>query len=494
MSGFAGEDTAAEAAGAAPRARGEDVEMAADDDSFIRPEDIAEEYDLGPGSADEGGEMSDDEGAGEAELDGADDATKGLPDVEDTALATFGGHFDSVYCVAVNPTRPAQFLTGGGDDRGFLWVVDAPASSGGGGASSGIVADVRELSGHADSVCAVGFSPDGALAATGAFDGRVLLWDATTGALKATLEGPDDVEWLCWHTRGNIVLAGSGDATVWMWMATGGACMQVFAGHEAKVTCGMFTSNGKAVVTGSDDCSVRVWAPKTGECRHAFAGHGCHEGPVTCLAAHPDPDQPHLVLSGSEDGTAKLLHLQSRRVLATLQHSGFDGSGGSDGSGFDLGGGGGAASGAAGAAMGAAAAGGGVGADAVGGVTSVEAVGFAASHPWAATGGVGGTAKVWDVATARERHAFRHPAGVTKLRWHPTTPLLFTSCADGIVRLWDARTGSIAREYTGHRDMVLDFELCGAAGTSGAAAGAAPRWLVSVSDDHTAKVFDIGDI
>ena len=58
-------------------------------------------------------------------------------------------------------------------------------------------------------------------------DGMVKLWDAKTGALKRTLEGPADVEWLDWHTKGNVLLAGSSDGTVWMWLAASGACMQV---------------------------------------------------------------------------------------------------------------------------------------------------------------------------------------------------------------------------------------------------------------------------
>ena len=53
------------------------------------------------------------------------------------------------------------------------------------------------------------------------------LWDAKTGEVRRTLEGPGDVEWLRWHPKGNVVLAGSQDGTIWMWLALTGACMQV---------------------------------------------------------------------------------------------------------------------------------------------------------------------------------------------------------------------------------------------------------------------------
>lgn len=49
--------------------------------------------------------------------------------------------------------------------------------------------------------------------------------------------------------------------------------------------------------------------------------------------------------------------------------------------------------------------------------------------------------------------------GVVKLKWHPSSPLLFTACLDGCVRLWDGRTGSCEREFKGHRDGILDMAI-----------------------------------
>ena len=36
---------------------------------------------------------------------------------------TFSGHTGPVYAVAINPKDPTQMLTGGGDDRAFLWTA-----------------------------------------------------------------------------------------------------------------------------------------------------------------------------------------------------------------------------------------------------------------------------------------------------------------------------------------------------------------------------------
>src|SRR4051794_10872433 len=52
---------------------------------------------------------------------------------------------------------------------------------------------------------------------------------------------------------------------------------------------------GKHLVTGSEDGTMFVWNPKTGKPKHHLKGHGFHEGPVTCVATHPDPAQPILI-------------------------------------------------------------------------------------------------------------------------------------------------------------------------------------------------------
>ena len=48
------------------------------------------------------------------------------------------------------------------------------------------------------------------------------------GRLVQLLEGPGEgLEWLTWHPRGDVLLAGSEDFTMWMWLAQSGNCMQV---------------------------------------------------------------------------------------------------------------------------------------------------------------------------------------------------------------------------------------------------------------------------
>lgn len=68
----------------------------------------------------------------------------------------------------------------------------------------------------------------GSLLATASLDSTVRVWRVSDGSCVQTLEGPGDgVEWLTWHPKGDVVLAGSEDFTLWMWLAQSGNCMQV---------------------------------------------------------------------------------------------------------------------------------------------------------------------------------------------------------------------------------------------------------------------------
>ncbi len=69
---------------------------------------------------------------------------------------------------------------------------------------------------------------------------------------------------------------------------------------------------------------------------------------------------------------------------------------------------------------------------------------------------------------------------VTRLAWHPTQPLVFSGCADGVARCWDLRTGSLVRQWGGHADAVQDIAL-----------SPDGSMLLSGSDDCTAKVFQV---
>lgn len=209
----------------------EEEEM--DPENFVTEDDALEVIEM-----EEVGEHmddSDEEGAQGEELDQGDDQEEEMDGAEqllasgfDDSTATYFGHQQPIFSVALHPVDPLIAISGGEDDMGHIWRTDTGET-------------VAQLAGHTDSVTSVGFSFDGEMVATGGMDGLVRVWRRVKGSTDylsweflLQLEGPDEVnvslfitdagfgadpttQWLDWHPKGNLLLCGGADGTVWIW-------------------------------------------------------------------------------------------------------------------------------------------------------------------------------------------------------------------------------------------------------------------------------------
>lgn len=109
----------------------------------------------------------------------------------DTSVAHLASHDGSIFGLAAHPIDPLLVCSGAEDDLAYLWKIDTGE-------------EVAKLTGHTDSVSAVGFSFDGELVATGGMDGKVRVWRRVKGQqggswewskweFLTNLEGPDEV-------------------------------------------------------------------------------------------------------------------------------------------------------------------------------------------------------------------------------------------------------------------------------------------------------------
>ncbi|EIW84275.1 ribosome biogenesis protein Sqt1 [Coniophora puteana RWD-64-598 SS2] len=370
----------------------------------------------------------DDEADDVAELPSHDDA-----DVTDTSEQHFEGHDGSVFVVACHPTEPLA-VSGGEDDLGYIWDI-----------TDGEV--IVKLTGHSDSVSSAAFSADGQMVATGGMDGKVRVWrrvgteNFRTWEFLTELQGPDEVIWLRWHPRGNVLLAGSNDSMVWLWQLPSGNTMQVFAGHTGPVQCGEFTPDGKRVVTACADGSLIMWDPRSPTAVFKLSPQDARfdTGGITSLAVNPSST---LAVVGGHDGSVRIINLTKGEIVGAL---------------------GGHAEG-----------------DSVESIQFVNLSGNDSGPGVVVTGGTDGKACIWDLSTMRQRATLQHQDAVTTLLTVPApkSHLIISGSADRTLRTWDGRTGTLLKEHSGHHGPVL-----------GASLGLRGEVVVSAGDDGLCLVY-----
>ena len=95
--------------------------------------------------------------------------------------------------------------------------------------------------------------------------------------------------------------------------AAGGALQRTLANHASSVTTVALTPDGKQVISGSDDQTIKIWHLETGEELKTLKGHTDW---VRTVAVTPDGTR---IISGSDDQTIKIWNLETGEELKTLK-------------------------------------------------------------------------------------------------------------------------------------------------------------------------------
>lgn len=147
-------------------------------------------------------------------------------------------------------------------------------------------------------------------------DSKIKLWDLK-GNLKATISDPsDEITSLDWHQKGNALVCGCQDGSLWLFNGNKGQCLGGFYGHEADVTqCG-FTPDGKSILSVSLDGTLRIWNPKTMQVSHKITGYNFHEKNIHTYAF---ASNNNWVLSGDAQGLVCLSNISNGKVLGKVE-------------------------------------------------------------------------------------------------------------------------------------------------------------------------------
>jgi len=213
-----------------------------------------------------------------------------MPDF--TSIHTLSISHEKISSVAVNPS--GEWLAFGASKLGQLLVWEWQSES-----------YVLKQQGHYFDMNTLAFSPDGQNIATGGEDGKVKLWNASSGfcfvtfpehsasitsvefakggqvlftaSLDGTVRAYDLIRYRNFRTfisptpvqfcslavdpSGDVVCAGSQDSfEIYMWSVQTGKLLDVMAGHTAPVSGLAFSPTGNALASSSWDRSIRFWS------------------------------------------------------------------------------------------------------------------------------------------------------------------------------------------------------------------------------------------
>jgi WD40 repeat protein/serine/threonine protein kinase len=307
----------------------------------------------------------------------SDDGTARLWDAASgRALARWLGHRDAVVDVAFDATGQ-QVATAGYDGSAILW--------------SAVPQDpILWLVGHSGAVAAASFAPDGGQIVTAGYDGTARIWDAATGAARLVLRGHQGIVGsAAFSPDGRAVATAGADGTIRVWDARSGASRHVLAGHSGAVNQVGWAPDGSKLVSAGDDGTLRTWDAVTGHALLVIKAHGS----FAVDSATFDPAGTSIVTTG-DDNTTRRWDAITGLALRTYPDQENPGT------------------------------------------VTFDPAGKRAASP------VRQSLRIWDVETGKTLvELVGHVGQVTRMAWSADDALIVTGGVDGTARVWDAASG-----------------------------------------------------
>ena len=390
-----------------------------------------------------------------------------------------------------------QLLTGSGD---FVVRVFAPAAANRpappAGASPRLSLKYRLL-GHQGALLGAWYSGDGQRLLTLAADSTCRLWNAGSGAAIATLSEPSGQPWLCRPVGvrdSRRILTVANEPAVRLWDGQTGQPVAVLRGHPLPLSIVRSSPDGSRILTVSAASAI-LWDGQTGNRLVALAGHSEN---IKDAAFSPDGSR---LITTSADQTARLWDGVSGQLVAVLEgHTGTVYS-----AAFTLAGGK--------AIMTVSADGTARLWDSQTGRSLFPPIGHPRYSQILAISADGsrmvirsesGTLELWDrilgsirgALAAKDTTLTGDSEGEVAVSFSPNGRRLITGGSDGMVRIWDGRSGQPLMAFKGHRSRVLSIAWTPDNSTfvTGGSDGAARLWRSGIGrspyplEGHTSEI------
>ena len=176
---------------------------------------------------------------------------------------------------------------------------------------------VRGWEGHTDCIYSVAFNPGGSVLATASYDRLIKLWEVKTGREIRTISGHVDAVYsLAFNSAGDRLASASADRTVKVWdVASGRQLGTPLSGSTAELFAMAFYPGGRRIAAAGMDKMIRIW--DLGADGGSLAGSVfSHDGPVVDLSLTPDGNT---LISAGADGRVKFWDARSLEERKALE-------------------------------------------------------------------------------------------------------------------------------------------------------------------------------
>jgi WD40 repeat protein len=156
---------------------------------------------------------------------------------------------------------------------------------------------ILTIPGQRQRICTCAWSPGGRRLVSGAMDGTLQVWDASSGAEIARLAGHK--HWInacAYSPDGRRIVSASNDWTLKLWDAETGMAIATLSGHRGQVQACAYSPDGRFIVSGSNGYQLKIWNATTGMECGTLVGN---DYSATRLAYSPDGAR---IVSVSLDG------------------------------------------------------------------------------------------------------------------------------------------------------------------------------------------------
>ena len=302
------------------------------------------------------------------------------------------------------------------------------------------------LTGHADLVTELAFSPNGRLLASSSDDDTVRLWNVRNRSTFGTqlFEQFDWVQSVAFSPDGRTLAAAGRDEDIVLWdTRTKQTIGKPLEGHGEWVNSLAFSPDGRTLASAADDGDVLLWDMRTKKAvGEPIRGHGGNE--VTGVAFSPDG---RLLASSGFDGRTRFWDVRTQKQVGRPLKNPIDETTGTPDPGYGL--------------------------------------GFSPDGTIVATEGTADAAiRLWDVRTRKQigKALQTNTNGTGGIAFSPDGQTIASGTDDGTIQFWDVATGTRRASFAAHGD---------ADGVSSVAFSPDGQTLASASWDHTVKLWDV---